>query len=322
MSLRLIDFHHHARPAAFFQALAETGRTTMGGRPFPEGWTMPKALAFMDRVGTETALLSAPDADLLYRERQTAVRLARLLNELFADCIQSHPMRFGAFASLPMPHVADALQEAAYALDHLHLDGVMLSTSYDGEYLASDRFAPLLTELNGRSAITFVHPVTPMGVDLLGLDFPSSLLEYTFDTTRCIASLLRHSIPSRYPNVRFIFSHAGGALPYLLHRMSLMGHFLTPGHCLSVENDRDTISLGLKHFYYDVALSAHDPVFTLLRDTVGLGRVVFGSDYPQVPEDFVAAAASALAKSAVLDDLARTQVARTNGLSLISRFRG
>jgi len=320
MSPQFIDFHHHARPAAFFQALAETGRTTMGGRPFPEGWTMPQALGFMDRMGLATAVLSAPDADLLYRDRQIAVRLARLLNELFAECIRSHPSRFGAFASLPMPHVADAQQEAVYALDHLRLDGVMLSTSYDGEYLASSRFAPLLAELNERAALAFVHPVTPMGLDLLALDFPASLLEYTFDTTRCIADLLRHSIPARYPNIRFIFSHAGGTLPYLLHRMSLMEYFVTPGHDLSVDTDRDTVRRGLRHFYYDVALSAYDPVFELLQNTVGLDRVVFGSDYPQVPDRFVADAASAVMKSRVLNEISRAQVERTNGLKLLSRF--
>ena len=193
-----------------------------------------------------------------------------------------------------MPHVDDSIREVVHALDHLRLDGVMLSTSYDGEYLASDRLAPLLAELNERSALAFIHPVTPMGMDLLRLDFPASLLEYAFDTTRCIASLLRHSIPSRYPNIRFIFSHAGGTLPFLLHRMSLMEYFVTAGHNLSVEADRERIRLGLQHFYYDVALSAHDAVFALLRDTIGFDRVLFGSDYPQVPESFVMAAATTL----------------------------
>src|SRR4029078_12469654 len=105
MPHRFIDFHHHARPAAFFQALAETGRTTMGGRPFPEGWTMLQARGFKDRMGRATAVLSAPDADLLYRDRQIAVRLARLLNELFAECIRSHPSRFGALWFAPVPQV-------------------------------------------------------------------------------------------------------------------------------------------------------------------------------------------------------------------------
>jgi len=320
MPHRFIDFHHHARPAAFFEALAETGRTTMGGRPFPKGWTIPEALAFMDRMGINTAVASAPDADLLYRDRPVAVRLARILNELFSECIRSHPARFGAFASLPMPHVSDSLHEIGHALDRLGLDGVMLSTSYEGQYLGSSLFDPVLAELNERRALVFVHPVTPAGLNLLALDFPASLLEYTFDTTRCIANLLRHSAPSRYPGIRFIFAHAGGAMPYLLHRMSLMKYFVTPGHVLAVDKDRDAIRDGLRHFYYDIALSAYDPVFDLLRQVVGLDRIVFGSDYPQVPDNFVEASIRALDELQMLDNQATTQMANANGLKLLKRL--
>jgi predicted TIM-barrel fold metal-dependent hydrolase len=320
MAQQFIDFHHHARPAAFFEALAETGRTTMGGRPFPKAWTIPEALSFMDRMGIGAAVVSAPDADLLYRDRQIAVRLSRVLNELFSECIRSRPSRFGAFASLPMPHVPETLREIGDALDRLGLDGVMLSTSYDGQYLGSSLFDSVLTELNARRALVFVHPVTPMGLNLLALDFPASLLEYTFDTTRCIASLLYHSIPARYPGIRFIFAHAGGAMPYLLHRMSLMKYFVTPGHTLAVENDRDAIAKGLGHFYYDIALSADDPVFDLLRKVIGLDRIVFGSDYPQVPDNFVEASIRSLVESPALDEQARTQVANANGRKLLGRF--
>src|SRR6478672_7063264 len=163
----LIDFHHHARPAAFFEALADSGRTTMGGRPFPPAWTIANALCLMDRARIATAVVSAPDADLLYRDRTVALRLSRLLNELFAATIQSQPRRFGAFASLPMPHVEDSLKEIAFVLDELRLDGVMLSTSYDGRYLGSPGFDALLAELDRRRAAIFVHPVTPMGLKLL-----------------------------------------------------------------------------------------------------------------------------------------------------------
>ena len=171
----LIDFHHHARPAAFFDALAESGRATMGGRPFPAAWTMANALDVMDRTGIATAVVSAPDADLLYRDRPVALRLSRLLNELFAKTIQSRPDRFGAFASLPMPHLDDALAEVAFALDELQLDGVMLSTSYDGRYLGSADFDAMLSELDQRQSHLFVHPVTPLRLKLLALDFPASL---------------------------------------------------------------------------------------------------------------------------------------------------
>ena len=109
-------------------------------------------------------------------------------------------------------------------------------------------------------------------------------------------------------------------MPYLLHRMSLMKYFVTPGHALAVENDRDAISDGLRHFYYDIALTAFDPVFDLLRQVVGLDRIVFGSDYPQVPDHFVQASIQTLAGSPTLDDQARMQIANLNGRKLLGRL--
>jgi aminocarboxymuconate-semialdehyde decarboxylase len=239
---------------------------------------------------------------------------------LFAETIQFRPERFGAFASLPMPHIDDSLIEVAFALEQLRLDGVMLSTSYDGRYIGSSEFDVLLAELDRRGALVFVHPVTPMGLGLLGLDFPASLLEYAFDTPRCIANLLRYRVPHRFPNVRFVFSHAGGTMPYLLSRMSLLEHFVTPGHTLEVENDRDAIQFALRRFYYDTALSASDAVLALLQQVVGIDRLVFGSDYPQVPENYAKSTANAVLQSKALQEQQRRLVAHTNGLALLPRL--
>ena len=320
MNEGLIDVHHHARPQAFFAALAQTGRSAMGGRPFPPGWTADKALSVMDDMRIATAFLSAPDADLLYRDREIALKLSRLMNELFAHSIEAHPSRFGGFASLPMPHLDDALRETAYALDELKLDGVMLSTSYDGHYLGSAIFDPLLAELNRRGCAAFVHPVSPVGISALNLEFPASLLEYTFDTTRCIANLLRHDVPARYPAIGFIFSHAGGAAPYLACRLSLMESFVTSGRELRVEEDRAAIKRGLQSFYYDTALSSIDSVLALLGEIVGMDRVLFGSDYPQVPYDFIHAAAHSVFCSTAISGKDRKQVQRGNGLRLFPRL--
>ena len=318
----LIDVHHHARPTAFFEALAAAGRTTMGGRPFPPGWTAASALSVMDEEQIATALLSAPDADLIYRDRDLARRLSRLMNELFAASRQAHPGRFGGFASLPLPHLDDALKEIEYALDSLALDGVMLSTSYDGHYLGNPRFEPLLSELNRRRVPAFVHPVSPVGATSMDLPFPAAMLEYAFDTTRCIANLLHHGVPRRYPGISFIFSHGGGAAPYLAERLSFMDYYMKPGHALQPKEDHAAIVAGLRSFFYDTALATTPTVLGLLQKTVGGDRILFGSDYPQVPRRFIAAEAAALLGGAGLSAAARPGVVRGNAVRLIPRLAG
>jgi len=103
--------------------------------------------------------------------------------------------------------------------------------------------------------------------------------------------------------------------------MSLMDYFLTPGHRFAMEPDRNVIQSGLRSFYYDTALSATDPVFALLKQVVGVDRLVFGSDYPQVPDDYVNASADAVRHSRQLTADDRQRVACGNGLALLPRLK-
>jgi 6-methylsalicylate decarboxylase len=131
---------------------------------------------------------------------------------------------------------------------------------------------------------------------------------------------LRHDVPARYPAIGFIFSHAGGAAPYLACRLSLMESFVTSGRELRVEEDRAAIKRGLQSFYYDTALSSIDSVLALLGEIVGMDRVLFGSDYPQVPYDFIHAAAHSVFCSTAISGKDRKQVQRGNGLRLFPRL--
>lgn len=316
MHHNLIDLHHHGRPAAFFEVLRASGRTTMGGRPFPPPWEPESALRMMDAEGIRSAILSAPDADLLYRDATIALRLSRILNELFAEVTDAYPDRFGGFASLPMPHLEPSIAEAIYALDVLKLDGVMLSTSYDGHYPGHPEFDPLMDELDRRHAAVFVHPVTPIGMDARSLEFPASLLEYTFDTTRCIVNMLHHDYPKRFRNIKFIFSHGGGAAPYLHNRLGLMEYFLQSGEF------RKSAGAALKYFYYDVALACSDPILEFLKRVVGLDRVVFGSDYPQAPDRMIHSSIDTLLCSDVLTADERKGITFHNARRLFSRLQG
>lgn len=320
MTPGLIDVHHHARPAAYFEALVASGRTTVGGRALPAPWTVEKALASMDEIGISTALMSAPDADLMFRDRAVALKVARLLNDLYAETIAAHPARFGAFASLPLPHLDDALAEIGYALDTLKLDGVMLSTSYDGRFLGDPALDPLLAELNRRGALALVHPVTPMGIDKLALDFPAPLLEYAFDTTRCIANLLHRDVPARFARLKLIFSHAGGAAPWLVPRLSLMPTMLSPAHRMDVEADRARIVSGLRAFHYDVAMSNTNEVLALLLDVVGADRIVFGTDYPLVPDAYMAETRDVVLEAKGLGAAQREAIARGNVVGMMPRL--
>jgi predicted TIM-barrel fold metal-dependent hydrolase len=190
----------------------------------------------------------------------------------------------------------------------------MLSTSYDGHYPGHPEFDPLMAELDRRQAVVFVHPATPLGMDNRLLEFPASLMEYTFDTTRCIVNMLHHDYPKRFANIKFIFSHGGGAAPYLHNRLGLMEYFLQTGEF------RKSAGRALRYFYYDVALACSDPILEFLGHVVGFDRVVFGSDYPQAPQQMIQTSINTLSQSSVISDDARKSIASENARRLFPRL--
>jgi predicted TIM-barrel fold metal-dependent hydrolase len=298
--MTFIDFHHHARPARFWDALVSDGRTIHGGRPFPPRTDPEQTLRMMDEVGITMAILSSPDADALFADRSFALEHARPINDFYVEIVGRWPHRFGSLVCLPMPHVDLSLEEIRYGLDELKMDGVLLCSSYLGRYTGSPEFDPVLEELNRRGTTVLVHPVTPIGSEKYQVDIPPFLVEFIADTTRCLINCLNHDIPRRFPRIKLIFSHAGGAAPYLAPRIALMDTMANPKNTLTVREAQAKALAGLRSFYYDTALSAVDSIFSTLGDTVGLDRVVFGSDFPQSSPALVQATLDGVRQSAVL----------------------
>jgi predicted TIM-barrel fold metal-dependent hydrolase len=311
-----IDVHHHIVPPEYVQALAGHGITDAGGMPFPP-WDVASALDLMDRQGIDTAITSISCPGVYFGDLAFARDLARRCNEISARLVSDHPDRFGAFAVLPLPDVEAALLELEYALDTLKLDGVTLLASVGDQYLGDPEFDPLFAELNRRKAVVFVHPAVPPGSGAAKLILPPSLLEFTFDTTRTVANLLYSGTLERCPDIRFIFSHAGGAVPFLAWRISL-GEWL-PGMSERVPRGPITYLKGLR---YDTALSTARFALRSLQELADPSRILFGSDYPFLPEPLVAINIADLEGYDGFDNETRTAIGRDNALTLFPRLEG
>jgi predicted TIM-barrel fold metal-dependent hydrolase len=315
-----IDVHHHILPPHYVGALAGLGITGGGGIPFP-AWSMDHALEMMDRQGAEAAVTSVSAPGVHFGDAAFARDLARRCNETSAALVAAAPARFGAFATLPLPDVGAALVELEHALDVLGLDGVVLLASQsDGRYLGDQKFDELLAELDRRAAVVFVHPTIPKSSETLPIDVPGFATEFTFDTSRAVANLVWCGAMHRFPNIRYILSHAGGTTPFLAWRWSLLDHHPTLGAEFAQREPAGFLN-SLRRFHYDTALSANPFALRSLCELVGPAQILFGSDFPFAPEILTAVSIQGLESYEGLDEAALRRISRENALDLLPSLR-
>lgn len=310
-SANRIDVHTHVVPPFWGEELPSHGGD-------PSGWALPKwsadaHLKFMDDNQIATSVLSLTAPSVVGWQGQQRRDMARKVNEYVADLGAKHPGRFGNFATVPLPDVEAAAAEAAYALDQIGADGVVLLTNYDGVYLGDDTYAPLWDTLNKRSAVVFIHPGHPR-IPLLA-DVPGPLVDYPFDTTRNAVQMVFNGVLDNYPNVKIILSHAGGFLPYGVLRFCELQPALQPEGPTT-----DQLLAKFKLFYFDTALSSGPYAFPSFLGFADHQRILFGSDFPYAPAPVAAKFTKILDNQAGLTAEQKTVFNKGNGEKLLKRL--
>jgi 6-methylsalicylate decarboxylase len=310
-----IDTHHHMLPDFFFEATNEKENPVGGLKP--QSWTPEVSLAFMDEAGIDVAILSISTPGIQLPDRLVADQLARRCNELAATLISKHPKRFGAFASVPMSDVNEAVYEMKYALDVLKLDGVVLFTNSRGVYLGDETMKPLFDELQQRGAVVYVHPNASPDPVAHTLGLTDNLVDFPGDTTRAIAQLHYGGTFSATPDVKYIFSHAGGTAPYLAGRFAIVDEMNIMGD----SSKRGTAAETFRKLYWDTALAWSDPVLHMLRQIAGVDKVLFGTDFPYLRKDIAVRSKINVADSVQLSGEEKRLVLGANALELFPRFK-
>ena len=284
-------------------------------------WEPSAALEMMDRQGIATAILSMVLWSGLFAaagDAAAARRVARSSNEVAAQAVRSYPGRFGGFACLPLPDVDAALAEIDYALGTLRLDGVALLTNHDGVYLGDSRLDPVFDELNRRKAVVFLHPTLPACAEHTSLGYAPSLLEFVFDTTRAVTHLVLSGTLERCPDLRLIIPHAGGTIPFLVDRISLLAARFVPG---TPARAPAGVEAYLSRLYYDLAIATNPHAVASVLQLVGPERLLYGSDWPALDEADVQNLIQDLGSNALLQPGDRARIEWQNAMELFPRLR-
>jgi predicted TIM-barrel fold metal-dependent hydrolase len=308
-----IDVHHHILPPPYMSRARER-ILAISDRDHSAllNWTPARALEEMEKNGIAIAMTSLGLPGVWFGGAKAARSLARACNEYAAQMVRDYPGRFGLFAALPLPDREGSLREIAYAIDVLKADGVALVSSYDNKWPGDPTFTPVFEELNHRKTIVFIHPAVPGCCGHLMPGIPPSTIEFLFDTSRAITSLLVNGTLSRFPDIRFIFCHAGGTMPMLAARTNAF----VQRHKEIADRVPNGVPYELKKLHYDVANSTNPSSMAALTNLVPTSQMLFGSDFPYVPAAVTANGLDHFGLSA--SDL--QAVNRENGMRLFPRL--
>ncbi|HZZ02658.1 amidohydrolase family protein [Paraburkholderia sp.] len=314
-----IDVHAHFIPSFYRAALIEAGHENPDGMPYLPDWNDGQHLESMDRLGISTAILSVSSPGVHFGDDAKARALSRRINEEGKRLCEAHRGRFGFFASVPLPDVEGAVKEAAFALDELKADGIVVETNHHGVYLGDPRLEPFYAELNRRSAVVFVHPTSPSCHCCQRGDerYPRPMLEFMFETTRSITDMVLSGVPVRYPDIRFIVPHAGAALSVLTERIEMFRPLLQAGTG-TVPSMREA----MRRLHFDVAGAPVPTLLSALLQVADPAHIHYGSDYPFTPAPVCEALLAQIDQTDVLDAFGRGGIYQDNSLRLFPRFSG
>ena len=322
MASPVIDVHTHMLTKEWVALLEQHGKprytleTVKGGlraihldgapfmTPVPPMFDWEQRIANMNKARVDIAITSLSCPNAYWGSAEVSLKAARLMNEDMARAQKTWPERIRFFASLPWQHEALALQELKRACDDGAV-GVMVLANIGGKPLTDPSFQSIWQEIDRRALPVLVHPSAPPGVAEMGMhEFQlTAPIGFTFDTTLAIGRCIFDGFFDRYPNLKLIASHGGGALPYLVGRMDICWDNIPAARAKTAEPPRNY----MRRIYVDSVVFRQD-VLDMCVSVCGTDNVLYGSDYPHTIGDM----AGCLSRVDALSDHVRERVRGRN----------
>lgn len=225
-------------------------------------------------VDVQVITLTAPGTTM--ETPATSASLASLVNDALAKIHVERSRHFTALATLPLNDPEASVREFDRAMS-MGFPGVMVYASVNGQALHDQRYWPLWERANDAGAVVHIHPNYPAGVEAMQEYWLMPLVGFMFDTTLAAAGLVFAGVPERFPRIRWVLSHLGGAIPYIAERLD-RGFEAYPECRVNIGRHPSDY---LKRFFYDTV--NFDPkALRLAVEFAGASQLLAGSDYPHL----------------------------------------
>ena len=289
--MSIIDFHNHFYPKEYIDAI-QTGQSNIkvtydeNNNPllhYPGDYNIlvpsHRDIDFREqaikKAGIDKQILTITTPGTQIESPERSVELAQIANDGFARIKDERSDRFTALATLPLNDPEASVIEFERAFNDLGFKGVMVFSNINGIALSDRRFWPLYEKASDLNAVFYIHPNFPVGVEAMTEYWLMPLIGFTFDTTLAAAKLVFSGVVEKFPGIRWVLGHLGGAIPYLAERLD-RGYFAFK-ECR--EHINKPPSEYLKEFYYDT-VNFDLKALKLAIDFAGADHLVAGSDYP------------------------------------------
>ena len=276
--------------------------------PQPGHFDYDVRLRAMDEAGIDVSIVSLTCPNVYWGGEDVSCEAARESNATMGEAQRAHPDRIRWLASLPWEYPERSVEELARSCDDGAV-GVMVIANIAGRSLTEPAFEPIWAEIDRRALPVLVHPGEPPGTDLMDMRLYdlSWSVGFMFDTTLAITRLIFDGFLDRFPGVKLIAAHGGGALPYLVGRLEKGDEVELPSRRRMTAKPTDY----LRRIWYDCL--TYDPrALEYLISIVGPERVLFGTDWPHQVHDV----AGSLANTAALPPEQRDAIRGTNAKAL------
>ena len=295
----VIDVHTHMLANEWVSLLEQHGgprytmKTVAGGlraihlegspfmTPVPNMFDWEARIQNMNKARVDIAVTSLTCPNVYWGGPEVSLKAARVMNDDMAKAQRQWPDRVRWFASLPWQHERLALEELKRACDNGAV-GVMVLANISGQHLTDDSFKNIWAEIDRRALPVLVHPSAPPASKELGMhEFQlTAPIGFTFDTSLAVARCIYDGFFDRYPNLKLIASHGGGALPYLVGRLDICWDNIPAARAKTAEPPRNY----LRRIYVDSVVFRQD-VLDMCVSVCGPDNVLYGSDYPHTIGD-------------------------------------